>query len=72
MVWEYNADQEYQSTNGVQTRGGSFDGPGPTIVDGMLYVNSGYGYWGGMPGQRAVGLFGRGRIGVFFQHKGGV
>ena len=50
VVWEYNADQEYQSTNGVQTRGGSFDGPGPTIVDGMLYVNSGYGYWGGMPG----------------------
>ncbi len=50
VVWEYNADQEYESTNGVQTRGGSFDGPGPTIVDGMLYVNSGYGYWGGMPG----------------------
>ena len=50
VVWEYNADQEYESTNGIQTRGGSFDGPGPTIVDGMLYVNSGYGYWGGMPG----------------------
>ncbi len=50
VVWEYNADQEYESTNGVQTRGGSFDGPGPTIVDGMVYVNSGYGYWGGMPG----------------------
>ena len=50
VVWEYNADQEYESTNGVQTKGGSFDGPGPTIVDGMLYVNSGYGYWGGMPG----------------------
>ena len=50
VVWEYNADQEYESTNGVQTKGGSFDGPGPTIVDGMVYVNSGYGYWGGMPG----------------------
>jgi polyvinyl alcohol dehydrogenase (cytochrome) len=21
-----------------------------TIVDGMLYVNSGYGQWGGLPG----------------------
>ncbi len=50
VVWDYNADQEYESTNGVKTRGGSFDGPGPTIVDGMVYVNSGYGYWGGMPG----------------------
>ena len=25
-------------------------GPGPTIVDGMLYVNSGYAQWGGLPG----------------------
>ena len=50
VVWDYNADQEYESTNGVKTKGGSFDGPGPTIVDGMMYVNSGYGYRGGMPG----------------------
>ena len=26
------------------------DGPGPIIVDGMLYVNSGYAQWGGQPG----------------------
>jgi polyvinyl alcohol dehydrogenase (cytochrome) len=26
------------------------DGPGPTIVDGMLYVNSGYAKRGGLPG----------------------
>jgi polyvinyl alcohol dehydrogenase (cytochrome) len=26
------------------------DGPGPTVVDGMLYVTSGYGLWGGKPG----------------------
>jgi polyvinyl alcohol dehydrogenase (cytochrome) len=24
--------------------------PAPTIVDGMLYVASGYGLWGGKPG----------------------
>ena len=29
---------------------GAMDGPGPTIVDGMLYVNSGYAQWGGLPG----------------------
>ncbi len=50
VVWDYNAVQEYESTNGVKTKGGSFDGPGPTIADGMLYVHSGYGYRGGMPG----------------------
>ena len=54
VVWDYNADQEYESTNGVKTRGGSFDGPGPTIVDGMVYVNSGYGFQGGMGGNALI------------------
>ncbi len=50
VLWDYNADQEYESTNGVPTRGGAFGGPGPTIVDGVLYVNSGYGFWGARSG----------------------
>ena len=54
VVWDYNADQEYASTNGVKTKGGSFDGPGPTIVDGMLYVHSGYGYRGGVSGNALI------------------
>ena len=54
VVWDYNADQEYESTNGVTTKGGSFDGPGPTIVDGMLYVNAGYGYRGGVSGNALI------------------
>ena len=54
VVWDYDADQEYESTNGVKTKGGSFDGPGPTIVGGMLYVNSGYGLWGGMSGNALI------------------
>ncbi len=54
VVWDYNADQEYESTNGVKTKGGSFDGPGPTIVDGMLYVNAGYGYRGGVSGNALI------------------
>ncbi len=54
VVWDYDADQEYESTNGVKTKGGSFDGPGPTIVDGIMYVNSGYGFWGGMSGNALI------------------
>ncbi len=54
VIWDYNAIQEYESTNGVTTKGGSFDGPGPTIVDGMLYVHSGYGYRGGVPGNALI------------------
>ena len=54
VLWDYNADQEYESTNGVKTRGGSFDGPGPTIVDGIVYVNSGYGFGGGLGGNALI------------------
>ena len=36
--------------NGVEARGGSLNGPGPTIVDGMVYVLSGYGSFGFMRG----------------------
>jgi polyvinyl alcohol dehydrogenase (cytochrome) len=36
--------------NGVAGTGGAIDGPGPVIVGGMLYVNSGYGMFGGAPG----------------------
>ncbi len=50
VVWDYNADQEYSTTNGPKAHGGSFDGPGPTIAGGMMYVYSGYGFWGGQSG----------------------
>ena len=35
--------------NGVTAHGGALDGSGQTIVDGMLFVNSGYALWGGRP-----------------------
>lgn len=50
VVWDYDAAQEYKTVNGVPANGGSFDNSGPTVVGGMLYTNSGYGTWGGMPG----------------------
>ena len=50
LLWEVDTARDYATVNGVPARGGAMDGPGPTIVDGMLYVNSGYGQWGGLPG----------------------
>lgn len=49
-VWDYDTAQEYYSVNDVDTKGGSLDGPGPTIAGGMMYVYTGYGFWGGLPG----------------------
>ena len=50
LLWEVDTARDYATVNGLSARGGAMDGPGPTIVDGMLYVNSGYGQWGGLPG----------------------
>ena len=36
--------------NGVAAKGGTINGPGPVVAGGMLYVNSGYGSFGGRPG----------------------
>lgn len=51
VLWDFDTVREYDDTvNGVAARGGALNGPGPVVVDGMLYVNSGYGQFGSMPG----------------------
>src|SRR5215207_3858882 len=50
IIWDFDAAQEFKPVNGVPANGGSFDGAGPTVVNGMLYSYSGYGMWGGQPG----------------------
>jgi PQQ enzyme repeat len=41
-IWDFDTAQEFRTTNGVRAHGGSLNGAGPTIVAGMLYVNTGY------------------------------
>ena len=36
--------------NGLPGRGGALDVAGPVTANGMIFVNSGYASWGGMPG----------------------
>jgi polyvinyl alcohol dehydrogenase (cytochrome) len=50
VIWDFDTVRDYKTVNGVEARGGSLDGPGPVIAGGMLYVNSGYGAMGGIPG----------------------
>jgi polyvinyl alcohol dehydrogenase (cytochrome) len=50
IVWDFDAVREFKTVNGVEARGGSFDGPGPVIAAGTMYVTSGYGAMGGIPG----------------------
>jgi polyvinyl alcohol dehydrogenase (cytochrome) len=50
ILWDADTRRSYQTVNGVAGTGGSLDGPGPVIVDGMLYTDSGYAYVGTAPG----------------------
>jgi len=50
IVWDVGTQQTYAAVNRVPAHGGSLDGPGAVVVDGMLYVNSGYTKSGTTPG----------------------
>jgi polyvinyl alcohol dehydrogenase (cytochrome) len=50
VLWEFDSVQTFETVNGVPAAGGAIDGAGPTIANGMLYLNSGYPNGGGMPG----------------------
>src|SRR5262245_38604110 len=51
VFWSFDTNAEFKTINGVQARGGSLGPPGATIVNGMVYVVSGYiGVQQGTPG----------------------
>ena len=50
VIWDFDTAREFTTVNGVPGRGGAINGPGPSVVGGMLLVNSGYGFFGQMPG----------------------
>jgi polyvinyl alcohol dehydrogenase (cytochrome) len=50
VVWEFDTNKDFTTVNGVAAKGASLIGPGPVVVGGMVYVNSGYGAFGGRPG----------------------
>ena len=50
VIWDFDTAREFSTVNGLTAKGGSMDGPGPAIAGGMVFVSSGYGSWGGMPG----------------------
>jgi polyvinyl alcohol dehydrogenase (cytochrome) len=49
IIWDFDTAQPFAAVNG-SGEGGSMDGPGPVISGGMVFVNSGYGSWGGQAG----------------------
>jgi polyvinyl alcohol dehydrogenase (cytochrome) len=50
IIWEVDTNREFSTVNGVPAKGASMLGPGPAIAGGMIVFNSGYGAFGGRPG----------------------
>jgi polyvinyl alcohol dehydrogenase (cytochrome) len=50
IEWDFATAREFETVNGVKAKGGSMDGPGAVVAHGMVFVNSGYSRFGGMPG----------------------
>ncbi|HEX4949220.1 MAG TPA: PQQ-binding-like beta-propeller repeat protein [Blastocatellia bacterium] len=51
IVWDFDtAAQPYDAVNGKQAKGGTIDGGGAVIANGVVYINSGYGRIFGMGG----------------------
>tara|TARA_B100000029_G_scaffold100569_1_gene90762 strand:+ start:3329 stop:4921 length:1593 start_codon:yes stop_codon:yes gene_type:complete len=50
ILWDFDTVQEFETSNGILGKGGSIDGPGPVIANGLVFVNSGYGQFGQIPG----------------------
>ncbi|HEX6996359.1 MAG TPA: PQQ-binding-like beta-propeller repeat protein [Gammaproteobacteria bacterium] len=50
VIWTFDANRSFETVNGVAATGASFDGPGPVVAGGMLYVLSGDAGFVGRPG----------------------
>lgn len=50
MLWDYDTARDFETVNGVPSKGGALDGPGPAVAGGLVVVNSGYGFFNGISG----------------------
>ena len=51
LLWEYDTAREFATVNHLHGNGGSMSNGGAAVVDGMVFVNSGYSHHGGiLPG----------------------
>lgn len=56
-LWEMQTDRPFDAINNLPAEGGSFGGgTGPVVIDGMLYLNSGYSSLRHMPGNVLMAL----------------
>jgi polyvinyl alcohol dehydrogenase (cytochrome) len=57
-LWEFNTAQDFKTVNNVPAHGGAIATAGAVIVDGMVYVGSGYAISSGASGGNVLLAFG--------------
>jgi polyvinyl alcohol dehydrogenase (cytochrome) len=50
VIWTFDANRAFNTVNGVEAVGASFDGPGPVVAGNMVYMLSGNAGFVGRPG----------------------
>ena len=50
VIWTFDTNPAFNTINGITANGGSMDGPGPVIANGLVYVTAGNGGPFGRPG----------------------
>jgi polyvinyl alcohol dehydrogenase (cytochrome) len=50
VIWDFDTARQFPSVNGKPARGGSIDATGAAVAGGLVFVDSGYNQFGGMPG----------------------
>jgi polyvinyl alcohol dehydrogenase (cytochrome) len=50
VIWDFDTARPHPAVNAEAARGGAIDVAGPVLAGGMLFTNSGYGAFGGQPG----------------------
>jgi polyvinyl alcohol dehydrogenase (cytochrome) len=58
QLWQFNTAQEFDTVNKVKARGGAINTSGAVIVDGMVYMGSGYAITAGASGGNVLLAFG--------------
>jgi polyvinyl alcohol dehydrogenase (cytochrome) len=58
QLWEFNTVQDFDTTNKVPARGGAIATAGAVVVDGMVYIGSGYAISSGAQGGNVLLAFG--------------
>jgi polyvinyl alcohol dehydrogenase (cytochrome) len=56
LLWDLDTRRAFTTVNQVPGRGGSLNGAGPSVVGGTVFVNSGYGFFGGSAGNVLLAL----------------